>query len=48
MSITLLLFIVGSSFHDDVIIKRVPSSLPMTVPMFMRFKEEGYSGSVST
>lgn len=37
----------GSSFHDDPLIKRVPSSLPMGVPMFMKQKDYEFAGSVS-
>ena len=39
--------ITGSSFHDDPLIKRVPSSLPMGVPMFMKQKDYEFAGSVS-
>ena len=46
--LTACLHCVGSSFHDDSVIRRmVPSSLPMTVPAFMKLKEEEFVGSVS-
>ena len=43
----IIIKIIGSSFHDEPVIKTVPSSLPMAMPMFMRFKQEDFCGLVS-